>query len=439
MTVTDIVRKVAGENGLQTGTLAASTTVHKFVQQSMETDLDFLTRLAASENCEVGVADGRVFLEEVGSADGPVPVLDWHDNVLSFKPRMSASQQHDSVKVSSYDPSTRRAITAEVSAPGAISRPAQEAREKARSFGSSTLLIADRIANSAEEAKAIAQSTLDKLAGGSFEAEGVMLGDARVKAGGKLKLERFGRFDGEHHITSVTHVYGHGDYRTRFAISGRNPRTLTDVMRPKTERDWAAGLVIGIVTNNQDPEKLGRVRIKFATLGDNIEGNWARIALTGAGKDAGMAFLPMIGDEVVVGFEHGDTRRPVVLGSLHNSVDPPHEKMAGDKEGGSLVVYGRKDAEINLQKQFVIDAKDRMAITIDRGGDGPGEYGLEASDRIEVKAGATITIEGTGEVTIKSSAGINVQASGPLKLQGATVDISASGPVNVKGAVINLG
>jgi uncharacterized protein involved in type VI secretion and phage assembly len=439
MTVSDIVRKVAGENGLPTGTLAASTTVHKFVQQSMETDLDFLARLAATENCEVGVAEGKVFLEEVGSATGPVPVLDWHQNVLSFKPRMSASQQHDSVKVSSYDPGTRRAITAEVTAPGAISGPAQEAREKARSFGSSTLLIADRIANSAEEAKAIAQSALDKLAGGSFEAEGVMLGDARVKAGGKLKLERFGRFDGEHHITSVTHVYGHGDYRTRFAISGRNPRTLTDVMRPKSERDWTAGLVIGIVTNNQDPEELGRIRVKYPALGDDIEGGWARIALPGAGKEAGMSFVPMVGDEVVLGFEHGDTRRPVVLGFLHNTVDPPHAKMAGDSGGGSLVVYGRKDAAINLQRQFVIDAKDDMTITIDRGDNGPGEFKLEAADQLQLKAGTKIMIEGTGEVTIKSSAGINVEATGPLKLRGATVDISASGTVNVKGSLINLG
>jgi uncharacterized protein involved in type VI secretion and phage assembly len=439
MTVADIVKKVAGENGLQTGEIEASHTVHPFVQQSMETDLDFLTRLAASENCEVGMADGKVFLERVGSGGGPVPVLDWRQNVLSFKPRMSASQQPESVKVSTYDPQTRKAITAEATAPGLISRAAQEVRDKAKSFGASQLLVADRIANSTDEAKLIAQSTLDKLASGSFEAEGVMLGDPRVKAGGKLKLEKFGRFDGEHHVTSVTHIYGHGDFRTRFAISGRNPRTLTDVMRPKNERDWTSGLVIGLVTNNQDPEKLGRVRVKFPALGDNIEGNWARIASPGAGKEAGMAFLPMVGDEVAVGFEHGDTRRPVVLGSLHNSVDPPHEKMAGDREGGSLVVYGRKDAEINLQKQLVIDAKDNMTITIDRGDDGPGEYKLEAKDQIQVKAGTKIFIEGTGEITMKSSAGITVDASGPLKLQGATVDISASGPVNIKGSLINLG
>ena len=440
MTVADVVKKVAGENGLQIGEIEATGTVHKFLQQSMETDLDFVTRLAATENCEVGMADGKVFLEKVGSAQGPVPVLNWRENSLSFKPRMSASQQHDTVKVSSYDPKTRKAITAEVTAPGAISRAAQEVRDKAKAFGGSTLLVADKIANSAEEAKAIAQSTLDKLASGSFEAEGAMIGDPRVKAGGKLKLDGFGAsFDGEHHVTSVSHVYGHGDYRTRFAISGRNPRTLTDVMRPKNERDWTSGIVIGLVTNNQDPEKLGRVRVKFPALGDNIEGNWARIALVGAGKDAGMAFLPMVGDEVAVGFEHGDTRRPVVLGSLHNSIDVPHEKMAGDKDGGSLVVYGRKDAEVNLQKQFVIDAKDNMTITIDRGEDGPGEYKLDAKDQIEVKAGTKIMIEGTGEVTIKSSAGINVEATGALKLQGMTVDISATGTVNVKGSMINLG
>jgi phage protein D/phage baseplate assembly protein gpV len=440
MTVGDVVKKVAGENGLPVGKIEATGTVHPFLQQSMETDLDFVTRLAATENCEVGVADGKVFLERVGSTPGPVPTLDWRKNLHAFKPRMSASQQHGTVKVSSYDPVTKKAITGEASAPGAISQVAKEARDiGTRAFGASQLLVADRIANTPDEAKVIAQSTLDKLAGGSFEAEGVMVGDPAVKAGGKLKLEGFGRFDGEHHVTSVTHVYGHGDYRTRFAISGRNPRTLTDVMRPKNERDWTAGLVIGVVTNIQDQMKLGRVRVKFPALGDNIEGNWARIALTGAGKDAGMSFMPMVGDEVVVGFEHGDTRRPVVLGGLHNSVDPPHEKMAGDREGGSLVVYGRKDAEVNLKKQLVIDAKDAMTITIDRGDDGPGEYKLDARDLIEVKAGATILIEGTGDIKIKSSAGITVEASGPLKLSGATVDISATGPVNVKGSLINLG
>jgi uncharacterized protein involved in type VI secretion and phage assembly len=440
MTLSDVVQKIVGENGLQAGTIDSTPTVHPFLQQSMESDLDFINRLAALENCEFGVSEGRAFLQQRRNGGGAVPKLAWRENVKSFKPRMSAAQQHDKVKVTSYDPVSRAAVVGEATQPGAIPRPAQEARDGARAFGASELLVSDRVANTADEARTIAQSTLDKLASGSFEAEGTMEGDPSVKAGGKLELEGFGRFDGEHDLSSVTHVYGHGDFRTRFAISGRNPRTLTDVMRPKAERDWtAAGLVIGIVTNINDPESLGRVRVKFPTLGDDIEGSWARIALTGAGPDAGMSFLPQLDDEVVVGFEHGDSRRPVVLGALHNGVDKPHEKMRGDADGGSLVVYGRKDAEIDLQKQLVITAKEHMVITVESGQDGNGDIKMEAADKIEVKAGSTITIEGTGEVTIKSSAGINVEAAGPLKLKGATVDIEASATVSVKGSLINIG
>ena len=136
---------------------------------------------------------------------------------------------------------------------------------------------------------------------------------------------------------------------------------------------------------------------------------------------------------------HGDTRRPLVLGALHNAVDRPHENMRGQKDGGSFVVYGRQDAEVNLKKQLVIAAKDHMVITIEGGDEAAGDYALEAKDKIDVKAGSTITIEGTGEVTVKSNAGITVDATGPLKLKGATVDIEASATVNVKGSLINIG
>jgi len=439
MTLSDVVQKVVRDAGLDAGPIDATATVHPFLQQSMETDLDFINRLAALENCEFGFADGRAFLQQRRNGGGTVPKLSWRENVKSFKPRMSAAQQHDKVKVTSYDPVSKAAVTGEATQPGSLARPAQEARDKAHAFGPSELLISDRVANTADEARTIAQSTLDKLASGSFEAEGAMEGDPAVKAGGKLALEGFGRFDGEHSLTSVTHVYGHGDYRTRFAISGRNPRTLTDVMRPKAERDWTSGLVVGIVTNINDPLSLGRVRVAFPTLGEEVEGSWARIALTGAGPDAGMSFLPKIEDEVVVGFEHGDTRRPVILGALHNGKHKPHEKMRGAQEGGSLVVYGREDAEVNLQKQFVIAAKEHMVITIESGPSGPGDLKVETTDKIEVEAGSTIKLESTGEMTLKSSAGISVEATGPLKLKGATVDIEASATVNVRGSLINIG
>ena len=114
--------------------------------------------------------------------------------------------------------------------------------------------------------------------------------------------------------------------------------------------------------------------------------------------------------------------------------------MRGDDDGGSLVVYGRKDAEINLKKQLVIAAKEHM---VDHGRaaarTAPATIKLETPTRSRSRPGRTVKIESTGEMTIKSTAGITVEATGPLKLKGATVDIEASATVNVKGSLINIG
>ena len=84
------------------------------------------------------------------------------------------------------------------------------------------------------------------------------------------------------------------------------------------------------MTQNDDPDELGRVRVKYPALGDETEGWWARVAAPGAGKDRGLLMMPLVGDEVLVGFEHGDARRPFVLGSLWNGEDKPGELVQTD-------------------------------------------------------------------------------------------------------------
>ena len=87
------------------------------------------------------------------------------------------------------------------------------------------------------------------------------------------------------------------------------------------ERDDSSrvtGVVVGVVTNNQDPDGLGRVKVKFPWLSDADESSWARIAAPMAGKERGLYFLPEVDDEVLVIFEHGDLRFPFVPGALWN-------------------------------------------------------------------------------------------------------------------------
>ena len=110
-----------------------------------------------------------------------------------------------------------------------------------------------------------------------------------------------------------------GGYQTRFTVSGYQPSTLINLLA--AEHDGAPpprlGLVIGLVTNNRDPDGLCRVRLKFPWLSDQEEGWWARVLSPGGGANRGMQWMPEVNDEVLVGFESGDVRQPVVLGGLY--------------------------------------------------------------------------------------------------------------------------
>ena len=76
------------------------------------------------------------------------------------------------------------------------------------------------------------------------------------------------------------------------------------------------GVVIGIVTNNNDPDRLGRVKVRFPWLSGSTESHWARVATPMAGNGRGLYFLPEVDDEVLVLFERGDVRFPFVIGAL---------------------------------------------------------------------------------------------------------------------------
>ena len=260
MTVADIVKKVLGENGLhgrdRSTAPPPSTSSSSRAWSPTSTSSTGWPRARTARSAS---RTGKVFLQQRGNGNGAVPTAEWRKNVKSFKPRVSASQQHDTVKVTSYDPKTKKAIVGEATAPSGVPKvDPGRARARARSSAAPSCWSPTRSRPHADEAKLIAQSTLDKLASGSFEAEGMMEGDP-ARQGRRQDQARGLRQRSTASTCSAPSrtSTAHGDFRTRFTISGRNPRTLTDVMRPKSERDWTQGLVIGLVTNIKDPDKLG--------------------------------------------------------------------------------------------------------------------------------------------------------------------------------------
>ena len=192
-----------------------------------------------------------------------------------------------------------------------------------------------------------------------------------------------------------------------------------------------SGVVVGVVTNNQDPSGLGRVKVKFPWLSDSEESFWARVAAPMAGKGRGFYFLPEVEDEVLIAFEHGDARFPYVLGSLWNGQDKPPEdgavldrRVLKSTTGHAVVLDDTKDKEkIEIidksgKNTIVIDtAKNTITITSDK------DITLSASN-------GTIKLEAK-KIEIKSSADTAIEA-------GAGMDVKATGTMNVKGAMVNI-
>ena len=110
------------------------------------------------------------------------------------------------------------------------------------------------------------------------------------------------------------------DLQTHFAAS---------IQQQEKEQHKVYEPVIGVVTDNKDPNKSGRVKIKYPVVSNDDASFWAPIVMQGAGKNRGWFFIPEKDDEVLVMFEHGDLNRPLVIGALWNGKDKPPDKNPG--------------------------------------------------------------------------------------------------------------
>jgi phage protein D/phage baseplate assembly protein gpV len=439
VSASDMIRKIAGENGL-TPDVKATNVVHEFFQQSNETDWDFGWRLALMHDYELLVIDDKLTFRPANKAAGSPTTVKWQENLQSFRPRMSGIQQVDTVNVRSWDPKNKANVNGNANSATTTSQPGEPRAKVAKALGGGTTTVTDRVAASTSEANALAKSTLNRIADAFYEADGVAFGDPKIKSGGQVKVDNVGsKFGGTFTVSSVTHVYrGGSGYESHFKISGRSARTLLELIRPPEDRDWSNSLVVGLVTNNKDDAGMGRVRVKYPSLSDKEESAWARIATPSAGNARGLLMMPQPNEEVIVGFEHGDTRRPIVVGSLFNGRDKPGEELLQNKDGSFSVLsdqkihqHSKKDFEIKSDENFVIeitkDEKEKVGGNLTS--EVTGNAKLKAQQYV-VEAGSSMTVKGVS---------VTVEASASLTLKGATVDIQGSGPVNIKGAIINLG
>lgn len=220
------------------------------------------------------------------------------------------------------------------------------------------------------------------------------------------------------------------------------------------------GVMVGVVTNNKDPEELGRVKLKLPIREEENETDWVRVATMMGGKDMGSYVIPEVGDEVLVAFHLGEVRTPYVIGSLWSKKNPPpsvkktnnsirtfksrsgHEITFDDNTSGSikikttsgqLIELNDKDNKITIseksnQNSVEIVGGMKNEVTVKSGNsvitlNNKGDISLESMKSLKIKS-TQVTIEATATLEIKGGANVNIQSSGLLNAKGSIVKIN---------------
>lgn len=185
------------------------------------------------------------------------------------------------------------------------------------------------------------------------------------------------------------------------------------------------GLVEAIVIDNVDPERMGRVKVRFPTLPGLPPSAWARRSTPMAGKDRGWVCLPDLGDEVLVSFGHGSVHHAVVVGALYNGVDRP--PYANEDTHNNLRVFRSRsghtatfDDTRGAEKIELVTHDASIRVTWD-----------PVARRLHVDSRGDIEVEATGDVTL-STTELSLCALSTLSMEaGGAVSVSAGQMVAV--------
>jgi uncharacterized protein involved in type VI secretion and phage assembly len=183
------------------------------------------------------------------------------------------------------------------------------------------------------------------------------------------------------------------------------------------------GVVTGRVINLMDLMQLGRVQVQLPFIDDIDLSPWARIATPMSGVLCGMQFLPQVGDEVLVAFEHGDTNVPYIIGSLWNGFAPP------------LPNFPAPDSPVRTSYSIRTLTGNQIMM-------------VEAPPMVEILApvaGQSLTMTNAGTAVISAtSVSITVAGSsilitpGGIQIAGTSITLAATSVINLTAPTVNM-
>ena len=460
----EVIGQIAGEHGLQHTVTGLTTPRHDYLMQA-DSDFGFLNEIADRSGSDWWIDAGALVVQPYESTSTPTTLA--ADDMHSFSVRASALHP-GTATIKGWWPKTKQSVSAD----GAASTSGADANlvqpyllARNLSTANTTISTAD-MPGDQSEAENLADRLVGRWTAGAVTAKGSCSSNPGIKPGGSITISGAGPASGTYQVSEVEHTYNRRGFETRFTAGDRRPSGLVDLLSGEQPSSFRReGLVIGVVTTVGNANgSAGDVKVKYTSLGGEVESNWARVVTLGAGAQRGMTFLPEVNDEVIVGFEGGDARRPVILGGVYNGRDVPVEfgvangtvsKRRITSRLGHFVEFADGTDPANQHigltlaggTHLVRLGQDRLDATVPAGtpiaiksGDAAIEIGNDGSitisgQKITLKSKTDVDISG---VNITSKASVKAAISGTMVevKASATGEVSASGALTLKGAMV---
>ena len=290
-------------------------------------------------------------------------------------------------------------------------------------------------------------------------------------------LERVGNLSeeslGDFIIIEITHEVSQGSYyKNRFKAI---PATLKALPSPKVRMPLAE-TQMATVLSNADPQGKGRVRVRMNWQTDGMQTSWVRVMTPDGGSSSdvksnrGFVFIPEVGDQVLLGFRHGDSARPYVMGSLFNGTtgggggqgnnckslttrsgsslkldDSAGSVTLHDKGGVSMNFDGAGNSTLNAKATHSVSAGNNASVNVGKGKcllnmDSAGNITLDGNSTITLSVKSSKIIINESSITLESP---NIYVKGTTKTvvgpnENLGVTVSADGPVDIVGSPVNI-
>ncbi|WP_414589624.1 phage baseplate assembly protein V [Scytonema sp. PCC 10023] len=488
MSDTEIVEDIATRTGITMNRSDNSGQKHEYVFQENQTHMEFLRERAARIGYELYVQDNKLNFCKPASQSSLQ--LKWLDDINSFKTRITTAPQVHSVEVRGWDYTKKQAISQTATSENLLTKTGSKlgsvAIDQFNLKEPSKITVVDQPVSTIAEAKAMAQALCDELGGEFIYADARSEGNPKIRPGRVVTIDGLGaRYSGQYYVTETRHIYSGRVYHTEFSVRGLGSGSLFATISTPVRLQPGQTFLVGIVTDNNDPEDMGRVKVYFPTLtppnqpgsskltelpGKGSKGNqagkveehesyWARVVAIGAGQyKKGFDCLPEVDDEVLVGFEHGDIHRPYIIGGVWNGKDkmptsvkdsvitqlnnrmiqetkPPAPKtiklQAGKKPGN--VRLRTFETRTGHTLQFIEEEKrsSHTGIRIETA-QGHKIYLNDSQKLIEIKTKnghfirmndkkGDISIRSIGNLSIEAKANINIKAGAVIRVNGKQI------------------